>query len=103
MSESNDWQIPVSGAELYETMFVPAIAAVWAPKVIALAQPKPGEQVLDVACGTGALTRLISALVGSRGRVVGLDLNQGMLGVARERAVHRNKDSCRAQPRHNPR
>jgi ubiquinone/menaquinone biosynthesis C-methylase UbiE len=88
MSELNDWQIPVNGAELFETMFVPAISAVWAPKVIALAQPQPGEHVLDVACGTGALTRLIPAFVGPSGRVVGLDLNPAMLDVARERTVH---------------
>lgn len=89
MSESNDWHIPMRGAELFETMFVPAITAVWAPKVIALAQPEPGEHVLDVACGTGALTRLLPAFVGPRGRVVGLDLNPAMLDVAREGAVHR--------------
>ncbi len=88
MSESNDWQIPVSGAKLFEAMFVPMITAVWAPKVVDLAQPQPGEHVLDVAGGTGALTRLIPAFVGSRGCVVGLDLNPAMLDVAHERAVH---------------
>jgi len=38
--------------------------------------------VLDVACGTGAVTRLVIQKV-TNGRVVGLDLNAGMLAIAR--------------------
>jgi hypothetical protein len=33
MKESTDWQVPSSGAELYETVFVPAMMAEWAPRV----------------------------------------------------------------------
>jgi SAM-dependent methyltransferase len=39
--------------------------------------------VLDVACGTGAVTRVLAERVGPRGRVVALDINPGMLAVAR--------------------
>ena len=42
------------------------------------------DSVLDVACGTGALTRLLAERVGPGGHVTGLDLNAGMLAVARE-------------------
>jgi SAM-dependent methyltransferase len=45
-----------------------------------------GQRVLDVACGTGALTREVAARVGSDGLVVGLDPNEGMLVVARRKA-----------------
>ena len=45
----------------------------------------PGEAALDVACGTGVLTRVLAERVGSDGRVVGLDLSEGMLAVARGR------------------
>jgi SAM-dependent methyltransferase len=38
---------------------------------------------LDVACGTGVVARLAAGRVGADGRVVGLDLNPGMLAVAR--------------------
>jgi SAM-dependent methyltransferase len=42
--------------------------------------------VLDAACGTGVLTRAVAELVGPGGTVVGLDLNEGMLAVARRAA-----------------
>ncbi len=83
MSESNDWQVPGSGAEIYETVFVPAMMAEWAPRGMALANPRPGERVLDIACGTGVLTRLVAKSIGPNGRVVGLDLSPEMLAVAR--------------------
>jgi ubiquinone/menaquinone biosynthesis C-methylase UbiE len=84
MSESNDWQVPGSGAEIYETVFVPAMMGEWALKGMALANPQPGERVLDIACGTGVVTRLAAESVGPHGRVVGVDLSPEMLAVARE-------------------
>jgi ubiquinone/menaquinone biosynthesis C-methylase UbiE len=54
----------------------------WAPELVRRARPLPGERVLDVACGTGAVTRLLPALVGAGGRVVGLDINAAMLKIA---------------------
>jgi ubiquinone/menaquinone biosynthesis C-methylase UbiE len=44
---------------------------------------RPGERVLDVACGTGVVTRLAAARVGPSGTVAGLDVNPAMLAVAR--------------------
>ena len=44
-----------------------------------------GGSALDVACGTGALTRELSRRAGARGRVVGLDFSAGMLDRARQR------------------
>ena len=81
MSTSNDWQVPGSGPEIYEMVFVPAMMGEWAPRVMALANPQPGERVLDVACGTGALTRAVAKSIGPNGRVVGLDLSSEMLAV----------------------
>lgn len=83
MSELNEWNIPGSWVEIYETIFVPAMMGAWAPQVIALANPQPDEHILDVACGTGALTRSVAKSVGLTGRVVGLDLSPDMLAVAR--------------------
>jgi ubiquinone/menaquinone biosynthesis C-methylase UbiE len=45
-----------------------------------------GERVLDVGCGSGAVTREIARRVGSRGVAVGLDPSPALLAVARELA-----------------
>ena len=42
-----------------------------------------GARVLDVACGTGVVTRLVATQVGQKGHVIGVDLNTGMLVTAR--------------------
>lgn len=67
----------------YERYFVPAIGAPLAADLVRLAALRPGERVLDVACGTGVVARLASQQVGATGTVAGLDLNPGMLAVAR--------------------
>ncbi|MCC6169275.1 MAG: methyltransferase domain-containing protein [Caldilineaceae bacterium] len=67
----------------YERFFVPAIGAPLATDLIHLAALRPGERVLDVACGTGVVARLASQQVGATGTVVGADINPGMLAVAR--------------------
>ncbi len=53
--------------------------------VTAAATIKPGDRVLDVACGTGALTLAVAERVGSTGSAVGLDANPEMLAVARRK------------------
>ena len=78
------WQeVGGSAAEVYERLLVPVMLAPWAPKLIDLAEVRPGTLVLDVACGTGVVTRLAAERVGTAGRVVGLDINAAMLSVAR--------------------
>ncbi len=76
-------QYAASGAESYERHFVPAIGEPVARRLVDAARPAPGERVLDVACGTGVVARLVVDAVGPDGRVVGLDANPGMLEVAR--------------------
>lgn len=87
MSDHTQWQLAGNAAETYERALVPALFAPWAPQVVALADPKPGERVLDVACGTGLVARHASQRVGPTGKVVGLDLNPGMLAVAASSAA----------------
>ena len=69
-------------AEVYERFFVTSIFRYWTPLLLERAAPQPGERVLDVACGTGAVARSIVPLVGPEGKVVGLDINPAMLEVA---------------------
>lgn len=72
-----------SGPELYQRTMVGPIFGPWATELLAVGAPSPGERVLDVACGTGAVTRLVTERIGASGRVVGLDISPGMLAVAR--------------------
>jgi ubiquinone/menaquinone biosynthesis C-methylase UbiE len=70
-------------AENYQRFFVPSIGAPVADDLVGVAGLRPGERVLDVACGTGVVARLAAARVGAAGTVVGVDVNPGMLAMAR--------------------
>lgn len=83
MKEHESWQISGDAAEVYEQCFVPAIFGRWAPYMVDAARVSSGERVLDVGCGTGVLARAAADRVGVEGQITGLDLNEGMLSVAR--------------------
>lgn len=72
----------IAAAEAYEQLHVPALFGEWAPRMCKAAEIHPGQRVLDVACGTGVLTREAAAVQGNEGFVVGLDASRGMLAVA---------------------
>lgn len=77
------WQVSDDAAEIYEARFIPAIFGEWAPRLADAAAIEPGQRVLDVACGTGVVAREAVQRVGQSGAVTGIDLNPGMLAVAR--------------------
>jgi SAM-dependent methyltransferase len=55
-------------------------------RLIAAAEPKPGDRVVDVGCGCGATTIDFAARVSPGGETLGLDISEPMLARARERA-----------------
>jgi ubiquinone/menaquinone biosynthesis C-methylase UbiE len=92
MKANTGWQISGNSAEFYERSNVPTIFAPWARHLLERARLEEGNHVLDVACGTGIASRFAKNQVGESGRVVGVDLNPGMLAVARSTALAQNLD-----------
>ncbi len=82
MSASETFQIGSEQAEIYEKQFVPALFAQWVDPILDAADIRPGQHVLDVACGTGIVARHAADRMGAAGQVTGLDLNPAMLAVA---------------------
>ena len=72
-----------SAAELYQRFFVPAIATPVSGELLRTADLQAGERVLDVACGTGVITRAAAEQVGLTGTVTGVDVAPDMLAVAK--------------------
>lgn len=82
MAGESGWQLAGSAAQNYER-FVRIWMEPWSRSLVAMACLGRGQRVLDVACGTGLVARIAADIVGSRGVVVGLDINQDMLETAR--------------------
>jgi ubiquinone/menaquinone biosynthesis C-methylase UbiE len=83
MADQEQWQLDGTAAELYQRHLVPAVTALWAADLADRAVLAPGERVLDVACGTGVVARVAAERVGAAGSVDAIDVNAGMLAVAR--------------------
>jgi demethylmenaquinone methyltransferase / 2-methoxy-6-polyprenyl-1,4-benzoquinol methylase len=60
---------------------------VWKTYTVAVAQAREGDRVLDIAAGTGDLTRAFARRVGPRGLVLHTDINEAMLRRGRERLL----------------
>ena len=61
---------------------------VWKAYTVQVANLKPGDQVLDIAGGTGDLALAFSKKVGATGRVVHTDINEAMLSTGRDRLLN---------------
>jgi demethylmenaquinone methyltransferase/2-methoxy-6-polyprenyl-1,4-benzoquinol methylase len=60
---------------------------VWKAYAVAVAKPRPGDKVLDLAGGTGDLARAFAKPVGAGGLVVHTDINEAMLRQGRDRLL----------------
>jgi len=63
------------------------IHRIWKRIVVDMASIRPGQQVLDLAGGTGDLTRLMAARVGKQGSIVLSDINAAMIRNGRSRLL----------------
>jgi ubiquinone/menaquinone biosynthesis C-methylase UbiE len=82
-SESSGWQLVGDAPLAYDTYIVEAFMQAYSRRLLEAAAIMTGDRVLDVACGTGVVTRFAASRSGPEGHVVGFDLNPGMLARAR--------------------
>src|SRR5437879_1923394 len=82
----DEWQAVARGWRRWEPLFQSFTWPV-ALRMAAVAQIGAGQRVLDVGCGIGDPTLQVAVLVGPHGRVLGIDLVEGMIATARERAA----------------
>ncbi len=75
-----------SGWRRWEPLFQ-SFAWPLALRMATAAEIGAGQRVLDVGCGIGDPTLQVAVLTGPHGFVLGIDLDAGMIGVARERAA----------------
>lgn len=83
------WDGVSVAAQSYERELVPAFFESWARELVELAELRPGERVLDLACGTGIVARHAAARLGSSCSITGVDVNPDMLSVARQVSADR--------------
>lgn len=75
--------IDTTAAQAYERHLVPALMRPVAMQGVDAAALRPGESLLDIACGTGVVSRLAAHRVSPGGRIAGLDIDPAMIGMAR--------------------
>src|SRR5213594_2205539 len=82
----DEWQAVARGWRRWEPM-LQSFTWPMSLRMGAAAAIGPGQRVLDVGCGMGDPTLQVAVLVGPHGHVLGIDVAEGMIATARERAA----------------
>lgn len=91
-------------AKSYDKILVPSLFKPWALHLIENNQPWVDNMVLDLACGTGVVTKELVRYVSPNGKVIALDINGQMLDIAKskckewENHINFIEGSCESMP-----
>ncbi len=73
--------------ELLNTLMSAGLHRAWNKKAVLATGLRAGDRALDLACGTGSLTRDLARRVGSEGYVLGVDFSKEMLKAAKKKPL----------------
>ena len=81
----DEFRLTHAAAQKYDNHSVPAMFGPLARATLDKTPLPAGAHIIDIACGTGALTREIASQLKGNGRIVGADLNETMIELATQR------------------
>jgi SAM-dependent methyltransferase len=84
IATTNTFHLSMTAAEKYQAQKVPAVFGPLARATFAAITLPENAGVLDLACGTGIVTKIVAERLPGIGRIVGTDLNPAMIEVARQ-------------------
>ena len=73
--------------ELLNALMSAGLNRIWNKKALHATGLRAGGRALDLACGTGSLTRDLAKRVGPRGYVLGMDFSKAMIMAAKKRPM----------------
>lgn len=82
MNTADTYRLSTKAAEGYERQKVPSLFGPMARATLDAVPLPEGAQIVDVACGTGIISKVASERLAGTGRIVGTDLNPAMIEVA---------------------
>ena len=87
MAQRTFWNSEATRRWVTEQARIDQLMADLTEAALAAAAPKQGERVLDVGCGTGTTVLRLAEAVGPSGRVLGVDISEQQLALARQRVA----------------